>query len=512
MEERTDDGSGDEESKLTTVLSGGLLVSAGRVVALGLGFLTQVVMARVLPKSAYGQVVLSLAVVSFVGIVAKLGLDEGILHELPQLDDDPRKARGIVRAVFALALLSGTVVAVGLFALAPVLAVRVFHDEGLTILLRIAAVAVPFMTLRSVSVALARSFENARVHTYVRQLTQPVARFAFIAALVLGGFGAVGATVGQISAYVVAGVVAVVLVRRTLPDYDAPPTRMYRPVLAFSLPLIAVQGMNTLVSHVDIYFLGVYWGSSLVSSYNIILQLSNLFYPALMSLSFLLPPVLERLHGQNERAEMRRTYRIVTKWVTVGLLPLLVLFIFAPELVIRLLFGAEYTDAATALRILAVGNFFSVSMGLVNLSLIGLGENRLAALLVAFQFVVNAGLDYALVPEFGATGAALATAIAIALNNVAGVAALNWRFDVHPVSWTWFAPVAVVAGLAMVAYGVVVAVDVAPVAVVPIVGVLYPLVVVKFAVEPADEELLALIEDRTNRDLNVVRDLVRALD
>lgn len=505
------DDSGESESSLATIVSGGMLVSAGRVIGLGFGFLTQVVMARLLVQDAYGDVVLTVALANTVAIVAQLGLDDGAMRLFPRFENDAGRARGIARASLGLATVSSLVAGIAMFALAPALATLIFDDPSSVSLIRTGAIGVPFLTVGAVAVGLARGARDARIRAYVDHLGHEVMRFVFIAALLAGGFGAVGAVVGQVGAYVLSGALAVVLAIRVLPSFDQSPTSMYRTVLTFSLPLIAVQALNTFVTQVDIYMLGYFWSSSVVGVYNIALQLSNLFFPILLSFGFLLPPVLTRLHEQGNVAEMRRAYQATTRWIVVLGTPLLLVFLLVPELIIAMLFGTGYAEGTTALRILAVGNFFAICTGLTNASLIGLGENRLVAYLIFYQTAVNAALDWLLIPTYVTTGAALATAFAIVTNNTFGVALLYRRFGIHPVKRTTVMPVAIAGAITAVALGAGSLVGLPSSVVVLVVGALYPFVVVRTAVEPADEELLVLFENKMDTDLAIVRRTIRTL-
>jgi O-antigen/teichoic acid export membrane protein len=511
MSEEEKDGHSALEIGLTTVLSGGTLVAVGRVAALGLGFALQLVMARYLTSSAYGEVILVIAVVGFIASVSKLGLDDGILHLFPKWEDDPGRAHEVVRASLVLALISGSIVGVCLFVLAPYLSDAVFDNSSLNTLFRVSAVVVPFLTVTAVAVSFARSIEDARVHTYVDQLIRPGARFVLIAALVLGGFRALGAVVGHVVGIVLASLLALSLIRESIPSRERGTRRMYRPVLVYSLPLIVSEGLNSFVTNVDIYFLGYFLNSSIVGEYNIALQISNLFYPVLFSFSFLLPPVLTRLNKNDQQSEMVELYQIVTKWVVIFTLPLLVLFLFVPRTVVGLLFGSNYTGAATALRVLAVGNFFSVAVGLINASLIALGRNRTVAFILGFQFCVNVILDVVLIPEIGATGAAVATTAAVVLNNVVGAVVLYRWFGVHPVARSWFSLITAVLGVSALSYVVVTAVHISTSLAVLAVGLLYPFIVVAVAIDPADETIVTLIEDRTNAELGFVRGIIHRL-
>jgi O-antigen/teichoic acid export membrane protein len=507
--------SGDDdtlEGRLTTVVSGGTLVAAGRVVALALGFALQVVMARFLTRSTYGEVTLVIAIVGLVAAVSKLGLDDGILHQFPKWEDDDAKAYGVVRASFIIALVSGSVFGASLFVLAPYLSSTVFGNSSLDPLFRISAIVVPFLTLTAVAVSFARSVEDARVHTYVNQFINPCARFVLMAALVVSGFRALGAVAGHVIGNILAGLLALFLIRDLIPTPSRETVRMYRPVLLYSLPLVAVEGLNSIVVNIDLYLLGYFLSSGVVGEYNIALQVSNLFYPIHYSFSFLLPPVLARFYKRNERTKMRKLYQIVTKWVVVLALPLLVLFMFLPRMIIGTLFGSEYTGAATALRILAVGNFFKIATGLIDASLIALGKNRIVASIVGFRLFVNTALGVVLVPELGAAGAAVSTAIALISSNTISALVLYRGFGVHPVSQSWLNPIVIMLGITPLAYGVVVTAGLPLFVAVVVVLLVYPLIIIKFAVEPTDETILTLIEDRTNKDLTAIRRLINRLN
>jgi O-antigen/teichoic acid export membrane protein len=499
-------GSDDEATdSLATALSGGVLVSASKFVALGFGFLTQVAMARLLTEAAYGDVVLALAVVNVATLVAKLGMDDGVMREFPHHEDSPAAARGVVRASLAVTAVTGVVVGAAVFALAPTIAARAFHDPSLTDVFRVAAISVPFSVLASVAISLARGARDARAHAYVNQLFRPTIRFVLIGGFVVAGMGALGAIAGQTAAVALSGIAALWFARRTLPSFEVAPDSMYRSVLAFSLPLALFQGMGVLVSNVDVYMLG-YFGSEVgIGAYNIAFQLRNLFTAVLVTVGFLLPPVLTRLYERDEHEEMRRTYQVMTKWTVVVAVPLFVVLLGFPEPVIGLAFGDAYRDGATALRVLVVGNFLAILLGLNTRSLVGLGANRVVNYVLVVQTAVNVSLNYLLIPTHGVVGAALASTVAVFAGDVLGSGVLYARFGVHPFTratvrpalWT-LAPGAVAAA----------ATGFSPVAGAVGAALAYPVAVVA-AVESEDVLLVTELEDRTGLDLGPLRRAVR---
>lgn len=292
-----------ESDSLATVLSGGTLVSITKLFALGFGFFTQIAMARFLTEAAYGNVVLALTVMNIAGLVAKLGLDDGVMREYPHYEDNPAEARGIVRSSTLIATTTGLVTASGVFLAAPVISRVVFDNPALVPLLRITSVGILFIPVSDVAVSLAQGARDARVKAYAGQMFQPAVRLPLIGGLLLAGFNSIGAISGQIAAIVLASLAAFYLTRQSLPSFDVSPIPMYRLVLTFSVPLIAVQGMGFLNSNVDVYMIGYFLKSASLGVYNIALQLGNVVTAILSTAGFLLPPVMTRLQQKKKAGD-----------------------------------------------------------------------------------------------------------------------------------------------------------------------------------------------------------------
>jgi O-antigen/teichoic acid export membrane protein len=299
--------------------------------------------------------------------------------------------------------------------------------------------------------------------------------------------------------------------RQSLPSFEVHPTPMYRSILAFSLPLIAVQGMGVLNTNIDIYMIGYLLNSAQLGVYNIALQLGNVVTSILATAGFLLPPMLTRLQQQNKHEEMVRIYQVMTKWMVVLILPLFIILFFAPRFVISSFFGGSYKTGAVALQILLAGKLIAVVLGLNGPSLIALGENKVISYIVAIELAVNVVLNYMLVPIVGIAGAAIAMSVSIVAADLIGAAVLFRRFGLHPFTSSVLSPIAAVGVLAVSTYGVLSFSGLPTLLTVVVVGVSYLPIVAIFALEPEDEELLSRVEDRTGYDLEIVRQTVNAL-
>lgn len=421
------------ENALSTVLSDGILVFLGRGVALAMGFFTQLIMARLLSTDAYGSVVVILAVTSIAQNIGRLGLNEGMVRKIPQHENTLKELRGVVKAGLIIGGLSALIFAGCVFVFADFISHRIFDNTDLTPLLRVGAFAIPFVVIGDISISIARGARNAKPHTVVNQILKPTLRFAFIGILVATGYEAIGAVTGQVVAFSIAGLAGLWFAYRTVPNFRGPSARMYRTMFVFSFPLVLVHGMNFLLSNTDTFLIEYFLTSSEVGIYNIAFQIRNLIIVLLVTVGFLLPPMLSKLETQNQYEELREVYQFVTKWVIIFTFPLFMSTIFIPHLWLGLLFGEKYLPAVSSLQILGVGIIFSAAVGVTKSALVGLGRNQVVMFTTLVAVVTNIILNIILIPRFGIEGAALASSVSIIILESLNAFVLYRVFRIIPV-------------------------------------------------------------------------------
>jgi len=144
-------------------------------------------------------------------------------------------------------------------------------------------------------------------------------------------------------------------------------------------------------------------------------------------------------------------------------------------------------------------------------SLIALGDNRFVSYMMFAQLVLNFVANYLLIPVYGIVGGAVALTLSAVAGDLLGALVLFRQYDLHPLSLSLLVPVSLLGGIAGVGF-VVTTVAGLPlwVVIIPL-AVGYPIVVARFAIEPRDEMLLGLFEDRIGRELTPVRNVVNRL-
>ena len=82
------------------------------------------------------------------------------------------------------------------------------------------------------------------------------------------------------------------------------------------------------------------------------------------------------------------------------------------------LFGVRYEDSATYLTLLSLAYYFNAALGFNGLTLKVFGKVRFIVVISILAAIVNIGLNFLLIPRYGALGAAIGTASTLIAHNI----------------------------------------------------------------------------------------------
>lgn len=431
------DPADESENPLQSILKGAKWVMGGRIVKMTVVFLAQLIIARILGATFYGGLAQANAVAGVAGLIGALGVGSGVSRQLAHFEDEPEKARGVIRAGLVIGLLGTCSVAILLYTNAPILALEVFRDPTLITLFRIVAIGIPIGFLAGFGVSLGKAARDASVHTYVNQIIGPLTRSGFRVGAAVLGLGVVGVVAGGVIASAIMALIGLYLAWRAIPISLRGPTRsMYRNMVTFSVPLMFASGFNFLIGDIDTFLIGAFESSTSVGLYTAVFNLRPMvlvfFFPA----TYLLPPVMTRLQKEERQRDLRRTYMAISKWTTIVTFPLFLPPFLFPKLIIRLTFGSEYVDpvAALVLRLFAVSMLINVGLGANDRAVVALGHNRTTLYVAAIAASTNFGLNLALIPPYGILGAGIGSITAFALRDVINSVILYRWYGLMPIS------------------------------------------------------------------------------
>jgi stage V sporulation protein B len=441
----------DEQSGASVFAKQGTVTLLGNLAGIALKFAFFVVLARLLTKSKFGTYTLALSVVLFVSELSNLSVYRGIDYFVPEMLDDgrPGRAYSVVRRAVLVSIPASAAFVVALVAATGPLAAA-FDDPSLTVVLPVLLLSLPLMAVEKAVAATFTSIKVLKYRMLVQRVLKPGTRIAFVAGVLLlgGSFGDIA--VAHVVALALTVAVGVALVYRTVPWVGASggtPIR-YRSLLEYTLPLALAGAVYAFVSQLDYFVIGYFASSEDVGIYRVAYLVAANVLVFHTAITPVFKPMASEVQG--DAGVLGQRYRLAARWVVLLTTPVVTTLLLVPETYIALLFTERFAVAALPLSILVVGFLANVAVGPGGRALEGTGFSRLKLLNTVLVVVVNGTLDVLLVPVYGITGAAIATATAFGVASVVVILELYHFVGIVPVSWGVVKPLASGA----VAYGV----------------------------------------------------------
>lgn len=153
---------GDESASFVrTLFAGGAVVFLGKLLGLGMSFVSVVVIGRLLGPAGYGVIALGTGVITTTSTLVLLGLHNGVGRYLPRYDEESRR-RGVLLSAFQLVVPTAVIAGVGVAVFAEPIAIRLFDAPSLTPVLPLFGLAIPGAAIAKLSVAGCRGYSCPR--------------------------------------------------------------------------------------------------------------------------------------------------------------------------------------------------------------------------------------------------------------------------------------------------------------------------------------------------------------
>lgn len=378
--------------------------SSSQVVTLVISVASVYVLTRELTVAAYGGFNYMLAVVYLGLTLSDLGVSTTLVRGVVQT---PEREASLIQTTLGLKLCMSVVTMAGVWTVALLMlegdvrwAVMVF-----SLVLPVQAMMLPMVALQ------ARVLIKRAV---MAEVANRVIGFVLMLAALAAGFGLVGAA----AALVVGEVAGLAVILRITHAYARPIPRIdlgaWRVILYASVALGLVNLLGSLVNRLDFFMLERLTGMESVGVYGAAYRLPNLLERLPLLAMGTIYPLMSRL-AVEDSAGLRTLYHWTLVRAVLVAVPIVVVVSLAAPWIIAIWNGPGYDGAVTPLRwlIWSTGCMY-VSVVASNL-LIALGRvhGSLSAWIVAAP--LNAILNWFWIPRYGATGAAIATAVSFAI-------------------------------------------------------------------------------------------------
>lgn len=379
-----------------------------------------VVLARVLSVENFGIYVFCLSIVQILSVPAMLGGRQLIVREVAayRTKGEYHFLRGLLlrfrQASFLVSiLLSLATAGVGYW---------VYRDSRMMTPFLIAMCLLPLLSAMRLQTAALRSLRHI-LYQPIAEAVRPALVIIIVGAIycfVSSDLGPEVALIAQLASSTFLMVGTCVLLHRLLPRK----AKIVQPGFETSkwaksaLPFILAGGMQILNKQTSVVLLGILQTPEEVGLFRVAQRGAMLIPFGLQAVNMAIAPTISQMFTQGEKDRLQR---MITKSILAVLafaLPVFLVLILSGKWLLPFVFGQEYEPAYLPLVILCIGQLVNAGMGSVGLILDMTGLERLTAKGVAIAAIASIVLNFALIPFFGAAGAAIATSVSLVIWNV----------------------------------------------------------------------------------------------
>lgn len=397
-------------SRQSGVFFGGTLFSAAA------GYVFKVYLARVLGAEALGLYALGVTLIGVVGMFNTLGLPHTAVRFVAEYQAQKKwpQLHALLWRGGGLLVAANLVFGVLLVVLGRPLTVHFYRTPALLAYLPWFALIMMVGTVSGFYGKVLAGFRDLKWRTLIVNFAGSPLNMAIAVGLIWAGFGLRGYLVAQVLSGAVVCVLLLAAVRRFTPSparfAALPGSFPAKEVWSFSTAMVGIGLMEFLMTQADKVALGVYRNPREVGVYSVAAAVVAYVPLVLGSVNQIFAPTIAELHARGERALLARLFQSLTKWVTGITLPLVVVIVAFARPMMRI-FGPAFESGWLVLIVGTLGQLVNCGVGSVGYLLLMSGhEKRLVRVQMAMT-VVMVALCAALVPKWGAVGAAVAAAV-----------------------------------------------------------------------------------------------------
>ncbi|XOZ33339.1 oligosaccharide flippase family protein [Halomonadaceae bacterium KBTZ08] len=403
------------------LIRGALGVGGLKVLSLSLTLVASILLARGLGPEGYGQFAFIMAMVTFLSLPVGPGVAQLVTREVARYHHDSSWGlfRGLLRRAHQWTM-------IGSISIITIIVFIVFINSNPTptgrwALLAIGILMIPLMGLNAVRTGTLRGLRYT-FHAQIPEFFVRPATHLFLVCLLLmlDALTPTSALSTQIVGMALAFIVGAVILHRyqptclkhTEPTYDH--REWGRALLPFTL-LTAVSTMNSQIGIIIIGWLGTDEETAILQ---IAQRGSMLVMLSLTIINPVIAPYITRAHQDRDHEKLQKLSRKSARAALFISLPIALPLIFLGEPIVRIIYGEVYSELTVwPLAILSFGQLFNVAFGSVGifLTMTGFERHTLEGQSLALAF--NMLVAFALIPKFGAIGAATAGTVGLMVWN-----------------------------------------------------------------------------------------------
>ncbi|MGB3237266.1 MAG: oligosaccharide flippase family protein [Geitlerinemataceae cyanobacterium] len=404
------------------------MLGRGAIVALFLqilgaiaNYVAQIFLARWMGTSEYGIYEYVLACVVLLAILTALGLPGAVLRLIPEyrVKQDRSQLRGLLQG--SLPIVFGMGLSIAAIGSVLILYVDFLQHWMYSQPLLLGLWLIPFLSAIDLQSEIARAVGRIVLARAPRLVILPsaiilIAFFARTNNLKINSFTILSGSILVLAAIALFQFWQLDQIFRTQTE-TVKPVYDIKAWFGVALPLLLSTSFLIILNQTDILMLGMWGSPAVVGIYSVVAKTAQWVSFFLQAVNTVVAPMFSTLYTQGDRRALQALVSKTAQWI---FYPTILCAGFAIVYIDSILglFGSEFAAARWQAIVLIGGQCVNALSGSVGYLLVMTGHQRKMSKVLGYSALTNIILNAFLIPQFAGLGAAIATAITMAMWNI----------------------------------------------------------------------------------------------
>ncbi len=363
-----------------------------------------VMLARGLGAEGFGQYSFAMAFVAFFAIISNFGFHSLLVRNVAKNKSLTNK---YINNIITLKLFFG------LAALAAIFIVSLFINKSLPVLIAVYILGIEVVVggFTDIMRALFRAYENMKFDA-IAQIIEKIIWAGLLLLVIYMKLTLLNVALAILFSSALGMAISYIFVSRYITKIKFEiDTVFWKHILIQAWPF-ALMGLFSLINFkIDQIMISFMKGDLLLGIYSASYKIIDILgvLPSLLLTS--LYPVFSRFDAENKPL-LKKSFDLALRYVIILSIPVVIGVFLLSNQIIMLLYGAEYFDSISVLKILIFISLISFINTPLYVLLNAIGKQKITLINTAFTAAVNIIMNLILIPTYGINGAAFATIVA----------------------------------------------------------------------------------------------------
>jgi len=391
------------------------------VLGILIGLLSSIVLARAMGPKNYGLYSFAIETMMFLVVPISSGLGTLLTREVAKYryQSDYSYLKGIIawsgKFVFFASLLLILIAIIGIF---------VFINDPVKRSIFFLVLPIIFLnSINQVRMGSLRGLKRVILSQLPETLIRPALTVTIIALLYWGVKYPISAKTGIIVNLFSLSIVFILglwWLWKAVPEEAKNVTSTYdsKKWIKESLPFFLLGGIAIINTKLSVVIVGVFRPVEEVGFYRIAVTASTIISFLLMAVNMTIAPLISELYYGGKKDQLQRILTKTVRFIFLAGLMISIGYWILGKFLINLFYGQEYLPAYLPLVILSLGQLINIGAGSVGyvLNMTGYQNDAVKGQIIAA--ISSAALNILLIPNYGISGAAIATAVSFFIWNI----------------------------------------------------------------------------------------------